>query len=196
MSASVVPAQKRDEWMGLMIDATNHIAQIVDGVRTFGRPTPFELRPTPALQPLQRAGALVAPELGDAGVDVAERFDAELPSIHANSERLQQVFINLLVNACDALVDGGVTTPRIVVSAAVGDGVVLFSVSDNGPGVAAAHRDQVFEPFFTTKEVKGTGLGLSVSAGIVREHHGAIALRENADGGSTFVVSIPIDGAG
>lgn len=187
-----VPDEKRKQWLELMANATSHIAQIVDSVRTFGRPTPFELRPTEALEPLRRAQALVAADLGGAGITVEESFEPSLPTVIANGERLQQVFINLLVNARDAMVDAGITAPTIHVGARADAREVEYRIADNGPGVAAADRPHLFEPFFSTKDANGTGLGLSVSDGIVREHGGQIAYESGPQGGSAFVVRIPI----
>lgn len=113
---------------------------------------------------------------------------AELPTVLGHEARLSQVFVNLLVNAAQAIEPGDAENHRITLSATVNDEMVCVRVSDTGPGVPAAIRDRIFEPFVTTKVVgEGTGLGLWVCHGIVQQHGGRIAL-EPTTSGTTFAV--------
>ena len=109
----------------------------------------------------------------------------------ADEDQLHQVFLNLLVNAHQAL--EAVPPPRrLWVRTAAADGMVSVEVADNGPGVPAALRHQILEPFFTTKPVgAGTGLGLSVCHGILIAHGGAITVEDRPGGGARFIVTLP-----
>ena len=117
-----------------------------------------------------------------------ELADEPLP-VEADHGQLEQVLMNLVLNAADALADGG----RIVVRSGRGDGEeVWIAVEDDGPGVPEELRGKVFEPFFTTKpSQKGTGLGLAVVHGIVTQHHGRITIGDRAGGGALFTVTLP-----
>jgi signal transduction histidine kinase len=108
-----------------------------------------------------------------------------------NSIQLEQVFINLLTNARDALVDA----PRkaIRISASIGASAVQIAFADTGHGIAPELEGRIFDPFFTTKEVgKGTGLGLSITYGIVKEHGGAISVASTPGEGATFLIELPL----
>jgi two-component system NtrC family sensor kinase len=100
---------------------------------------------------------------------------------------LQQVLLNLSLNACEAMPDGGTLT----ISTSAEDGKVLMKVTDTGCGIKKEHLEQVFEPFFSTKPVgKGTGLGLSVSYGIVRKHGGTLEVESQEGKGTTFTIAL------
>jgi signal transduction histidine kinase len=114
----------------------------------------------------------------------------DLPQVYCMISQLNQVFMNLLVNAGHAIEKQGVITLR---TALRGDGEVCIEVADTGKGIAPEHLSRIFEPFFTTKPVgKGTGLGLSLSYGIVDRHHGRIEVASTPGVGSTFRVILPI----
>ena len=124
------------------------------------------------------------------GVEVIEHLNQDLPSVIGDSHQLQQVFLNILNNAYDAVSETGRAARIEITTKRTGNSVeILFR--DNGPGIT--HPDRIFDPFFTTKEVgKGTGLGLSICYGIVREHGGEILCQNNTEGqGATFVVRLP-----
>jgi PAS domain S-box-containing protein len=122
-----------------------------------------------------------------------------LPPVRCHPKQIEQVFMNLLVNAYQAIEAragaGGGGTGEIVLRTAVTDAGVLISVSDDGTGISPEHVDRIFEPFFTTKEVgEGVGLGLSTTFEIVRRHGGTIRALAREGGGTTFEVSLPRDG--
>ncbi len=125
-------------------------------------------------------------------IRVITRFDNELPKVMADQFQLQQVFLNIILNAEQAMIEshkGGtltITTERV-------DGNIRVSFSDNGPGISPENMRKLFSPFFTTKEVgKGTGLGLSICYGIVTNHGGRIYAESQSGKGATFVVELPI----
>src|SRR5205807_566824 len=114
----------------------------------------------------------------------------ELPDLMGDAHQLQQVFLNILNNAYDAVHEVGRAARIEIMTTKAGDAVEV-SFSDNGYGIT--HPDKIFDPFFTTKEIgKGTGLGLSICYGIVKEHGGEILCHNNSDGlGATFIVRLP-----
>jgi PAS domain S-box-containing protein len=126
-------------------------------------------------------------------VQVVQRSSADLPMLEADKNRLEQALLNILVNALDAMPDGGtltITTGRIQES---GIHYVYIEFHDTGPGIPEEHIEKVFDPFFTTKPAgKGTGLGLSVTYEIVRNHHGQITVESKPNEGSTFRVLLPL----
>jgi two-component system C4-dicarboxylate transport sensor histidine kinase DctB len=111
--------------------------------------------------------------------------------VAGNAIQLEQVFINLLTNARDAVAE----SPRkqIRISATTGSGAVEVALADTGRGIPPGHERQIFDPFFTTKEVgKGTGLGLSITYGIIKEHGGTISVVSSPGEGATFLIHLPL----
>ncbi len=150
-------------------------------------------------EPLQRAVALLAVRMRHAGVKVTVDASAGLPAVRARPHRLQQVFLNILLNALDALRDMPRGEKRIDVLTAsrveAGKEWVTVVVRDNGPGVPEYARDRVFQPFFTTKKAgEGTGLGLAVSSTIGRDPGGRLARRTPIGSFAEFTVWLPVDG--
>jgi signal transduction histidine kinase len=120
---------------------------------------------------------------------VRTAFDPDLPAVNGNAGKLQQVFLNLFLNARDAMTGGGTLEVR---SWAEGAGVNV-EVLDTGHGIASEHLHRIYDPFFTTKAArKGTGLGLSVTYGIVQEHGGAIEVSNRPGGGARFRIELPV----
>ena len=134
---------------------------------------------------------LLEPQMRQSRVDVVRDFEPDLPVVHADAGKLQQVFTNLILNARDACPEGGTITLRTRRSI----DEVSIEVSDTGTGIAPEHVARIYDPFFTTKAVgAGTGLGLAVSYGIVQEHAGHISVESRQDGahhGTTFRITLP-----
>jgi two-component system NtrC family sensor kinase len=128
-----------------------------------------------------------------AKVRVHDELAPHLPSIQGNAGRLQQVFLNLFLNAKDAMPNGG----TLHIATSNGDGVSVM-VSDTGSGIAQEHIQRIYDPFFTTKaapqegQKRGTGLGLSVTYGIIQEHAGKIRVESSPDEGTTFYLDFPL----
>jgi histidine kinase len=135
------------------------------------------------------------------GISLTSETDPDVPKIPADPNRLEQVFINLLVNARDAIEEKW-TAPgpikndnRITITTRVTNASITASVRDTGAGIPSDILNKIFDPFFTTKAVgKGTGLGLSISYGIVKECGGEITARSSAAGGACFTLSFPKPG--
>jgi two-component system NtrC family sensor kinase len=124
-------------------------------------------------------------------IEIVLETPLELPNIHGSRDKLKQVFLNLILNARDAMPDGG----RITIRPYVRHGYVRVDVSDTGVGIPQEHLGKIFDAFFTTKkEVSGVGLGLSVSYGIVQQHEGTIEVTSIEGTGTTFTVQLPTAG--
>jgi signal transduction histidine kinase len=130
-------------------------------------------------------------------VVVLEKDYAELPPVPCFAMQLKQVFMNLLVNAFQAIeeaVGASGRTGTIALTTAAVDGHVLVSIDDDGVGIPAEHLDRIFDPFFTTKKVgAGTGLGLSTSFAIVQRHGGTLTVESEVGRGSRFQLRLPVD---
>jgi PAS domain S-box-containing protein len=132
---------------------------------------------------------LLEPQLRKSNVEVVKQYTKSPPLIFGNSGKLQQVFTNLILNARDAIVNGGRIT---LVTESVNDGEINIEVTDTGEGISEENLNKIFDPFFTTKGVgNGTGLGLAVSYGIVQEHAGTIEVQSENGNGTTFKLSFP-----
>jgi two-component system NtrC family sensor kinase len=185
-----VPDDAKSDLMIIMQEA-QRTKQIVQNLLSFARQTPAKRGMVQVNNILDRTVALRAYDFANHDVQIVQELDLELPEILADGHQLQQVFLNILNNAYDAVRETGRAGEIRIRTQALADGVEI-TLSDNGPGIKSP--DRIFDPFFTTKEVgKGTGLGLSICYGIVKEHEGEIACHNNEAGpGATFVVRLPI----
>lgn len=132
---------------------------------------------------------LLEPQLRRSQIEIVRSYDEDAPEAFGNAAKLQQVFTNLILNARDAIPDGG----RIIVATAVAeDGSLVAEISDTGIGIAPENVAKIYDPFYTTKGVgRGTGLGLAVSYGIVQEHAGRISVASTPGHGTTFRITLP-----
>ena len=125
-------------------------------------------------------------------ITIVTELDPELPKTMADFHQLQQVFLNMIINAHQAMAASG-RPGSLTLRSRQQDGSIMVEIQDNGPGIAPENLSRIFDPFFTTKEVgQGTGLGLSICYGIIQEHKGAIAARNAPEGGAVFSVELPI----
>jgi len=167
-------------------------AKIVSNLLTFARQQPAERTDASLNSIVSDTLALRRYALRAAGIELEVALDAELPRTWADPFQLQQVILNLVGNAEQALAEW-LGPRRIRVSTRHEDGNIVVSVSDTGPGVTDEERDRIFNPFFTTKPVgQGTGLGLSISDGIARQHGGRIRVESVPGHGATFELRIPV----
>jgi signal transduction histidine kinase len=136
---------------------------------------------------------LLEPQLRHGRIEVVREYAEDLPPAFGNAGQLQQVFTNLILNARDAIPDGGRVTLR---THSEGAETVAVEVEDTGIGIAPENVARIYDPFFTTKGVgRGTGLGLAVSYGIVQEHSGHISVESAPGRGTTFRITVPTVGA-
>ena len=166
---------------------THHIVQ---NLLSFARQHKPERGPVQINRVLEETLTLREYDLKLNHIAIHRDFDPNLPQINADFHQLQQVFLNILNNAVDAVLEGA-NRGEISLRTSVVDDKLRIEFTDNGPGVKNPHR--VFDPFYTTKPVgKGTGLGLSICYGIVKEHGGEIDVQDAPAGGATFVIALPL----
>jgi two-component system NtrC family sensor kinase len=175
----------------VILEEAQRTKQIVQNLLSFARQMPPQRKPVQVNAILRQTLALRAYDFANHGVKVVEKLAQNLGEVVGDSHQLQQVFLNILNNAYDAVRESQ-QPGQIVIETRQGDTFAEITFSDNGPGIL--YPDRIFDPFFTTKEVgKGTGLGLSICYGIIREHAGEILCRNNAGGrGATFTVRLPL----
>lgn len=183
------PADSQDhEDLSLIIHETQRAAEVVQGLLEFARERPTTKRAVDVNAVIQRMVRLVENQKEMRKIHIEQDYAKNLPDILGDANQLQQVLLNLFLNAAAAMADGGILT----ITTRSDDQHVIISVADNGCGIKHEHLDKVFDPFFTTKPVgQGTGLGLSVSYGIVEQHGGTIELESEVDIGSTFTIRLP-----
>jgi len=174
----------------VILQEAQRTKQIVQNLLSFARQMPPQRNSLQLNLILRRTIQLRAYDFNSHGVEVIEHFDEGLPDVMGDAHQLQQVFLNILNNAYDAVREVGRPARIEIMTTKSGDAAEV-SFADNGEGIS--HPDKIFDPFFTTKEVgKGTGLGLSICYGIVKEHGGEILCHNNVGGkGATFIVRLP-----
>ena len=184
-----VPVSARED-LGIILRETQRTKDIVQDLLSFARQRPVQREPVQINQVLRQTIKLRNYDFASHGVEVGEEFEESLAPALGDSQQLQQVFLNILNNAYDAVQETKQRGLIRIRTARSGD-VIEVAISDNGQGIVDTQR--IFDPFFTTKQPgKGTGLGLSICYGIVRAHGGEIQCWNNDTGGSTFVVRLPV----
>src|SRR5437773_713806 len=183
---------------GEILDELRHAMQqvskateILSHLRTFGRAAPVSREPISLRQVIERALSLMQQQLRLREITVIVDLGSEDPVVVGNPIQLEQIFINLLTNARDAVAESPHKAIRI--SGSVGSASVEIAFADTGKGIPAGLERRIFDPFFTTKQVgKGTGLGLSITYGIVKEHGGTISVASPPGEGATFLIHLPL----
>src|SRR5215813_1018962 len=175
----------------VILQEAQRTKQIVQNLLSFARQMPPQRNPVQLNSILRRTIQLRSYDFNSHGVEIIEHLDEGLPDVMGDAHQLQQVFLNILNNAYDAVREVGRPARIEIMSTKAGEAVEV-SFSDNGNGIS--HTDKIFDPFFTTKEVgKGTGLGLSICYGIAKEHGGEILCHNNIGrDGATFIVRLPV----
>ena len=170
----------------------DRLTGIIDHLRTFGRQESINFQPTDFEAFITEIfNTLLDSQLSQENITVNREIPADLPLIEMDGPRIEQVILNLVSNARDALED--VPNPTITIGLTRNDPNVEISISDNGPGIAEEIMDKVLNPFFTTKAAgKGTGLGLSLSHSIIEGHNGSLQIENCRDGGACFKIELPI----
>ncbi len=179
----------------------NHVdraSKIISHMRDFGRKSDVAKEKVQVNTVLRRAIEFFKQQLKLREIEVEEDLHEDLPPILADPNRLEQVFVNVLINARDAIEQkaeqGGrkEEAKRITLKTRAEDGMVTIEVTDTGGGIPEAILERIFEPFFTTKKVgKGTGLGLSITYGIVHDYDGTVQVKSKEGEGATFIIRFP-----
>lgn len=177
----------RREYYTLMADGVTRAQRVIRGLLDFSRQRPIEVQPTELDRLAEQVVSLADPALRKSKVRIELRHDIDLPKIPLDPHQMAQVLLNLVLNAAEAMPDGGL----VVIETAQVDEQCRIRVRDRGPGIAPEALERIFEPFYTTKG-SGSGLGLSVSLGIVERHGGSIHVESEVGRGTTFDVLLPL----
>jgi two-component system NtrC family sensor kinase len=181
--------EQKSKLLDKIAKQTFRASEIVNSLLSFSRTSPSEFVEVDMSKVIQETLNLVEHQLRNSAIQVQLDAPPLMPPIKGNAGKLQQVFLNLFLNARDAMEGGGMLS----VHAWSENGFARIDVSDNGQGIAPEYLERIYDPFFTTKAArKGTGLGLSVSYGIVREHGGSIEVESHPGAGSRFRVELPL----
>jgi two-component system NtrC family sensor kinase len=181
--------QDRED-LDLIIRETTRAAEIVRRLLDFSRERPVIIERLEINEVVRRTLQLIRNQKLFEGITIDEQLSENLPEIDGDMNRLQQVFLNLTLNSCEAMSDGGTIT---VFTSRTGDGVCV-EIADTGNGIKPEIMERIFEPFFTTKPVgQGTGLGLAVSFGIIQQHGGSIEVESEPGKGTKFIITLPVE---
>ncbi len=183
-----------DEYLGIVESELDRCKAIVDGLLDFSRPRASVKKPVQINQLLEDTLFLVRHHDRFKNIKLKRVVDESLPEIEANAKQLLQVFLDLMLNAIDAMDGEGMLTVGSMLNPERSDEVLVY-IEDTGHGIAREDIPKIFEPFYTTKPPgRGTGLGLSICYGIVAEHHGRISVDSQPHRGTTFRVFLPMKG--
>ncbi len=182
-----LPAEVRED-LNVLHRATQRVARIATNLRSFARQAPREHAQVNLNAVVQETLQLMQKPLEVDGINLVTALDPSLSSILGDASTLQQVLLNLVTNAREAMTSGGEI--RIETGPAERADWVRVTVADTGPGISPEDLSKVFDPFYTTKRT-GTGLGLSVSYGIIQDHHGTVDVQSVPGQGTTFVLAFP-----
>ncbi len=168
-------------------------SEIIEGLLKFARPTPKYCEPTDVNKILDEALGLIGKQLTTQQITVHKSLSPFLPPINADGKLLKQVFLNIIINAYNAMPNGGQLWIKTEMEEKCHPHVLKITFKDSGVGIHQEHIDKIFDPFFTTMPLgKGTGLGLSICYGIVKEHGGDIKVESVKDEGSSFTILLPV----
>ena len=174
-----------------IVKETTRCKDIVKGLLEFARPKEPEMGMVDMNELLNKSLTLMERQALFQNIDIRKSYKPGLPKIFADGAQLQQVFINIILNAAEAMNGNGALTLKTSVD--TGRDMISIEFTDTGHGIREEDKKRLFEPFFSTKEVgKGTGLGLAISYGIVQKHRGVIEVQSEAGHGATFTVKLPL----
>ena len=180
------------EDLNIIIDQAERCSTIIKGLLGFSRKTSSEKSMINLNTLLENTLAMVRHQSRFYNILFDLQMDSSLPEVYIDPNQIQQVFLNLLINAADAMEKKGTITLATRPVENSGTRFVEVEVTDSGPGIPENIRSKIFEPFFTTKPVgKGTGLGLAVSYGIIKKHEGTIFIKDSPGSGASFCIHLP-----
>jgi signal transduction histidine kinase len=188
--ANMDPSDANYHHVQIIIEEANRCERLVQELLEFGRPKSADFAPTDVESIIRKTADLVRPHAGKNHVETSIQIDRQLPRIRADAQQLQQVLLNLSLNAVDAMPKGG----RLTLGAAV-DPVnqMTITVADTGIGIDAETLPRIFQPFFTSKKRRGLGLGLPICDRIVKSHGGTIEVASEAGHGTIFKIHLFIE---
>lgn len=181
--------QRRQQYIGMMDRALDRIEQVVRSLLDFSRRNPLESEQVDINSVLHSTLGLIAYRLEKNGIELELDLSPDIPILLGDRHQLEQVLVNLNLNAVDSMVDGG----HLSIRTHFLNPTLFVRIRDTGTGIDPAIKERIFDPFFTTKEAgKGTGLGLTVSLNIIRDHGGDLCCEAVPEGGTEIVISLPI----
>ncbi|MBW2170259.1 MAG: GHKL domain-containing protein [Deltaproteobacteria bacterium] len=171
--------------------ASTKIESVIRRVMDFSKPGQPKLVLTDINQPIEDAIGLCSVTLRKSGITIEKKLSEDLQPLHADPNLIEEVILNLITNAAEAMknMDG---EKKIEVASFMENNRIILKISDSGPGVPSALKDKVFDPFYTTK-IESTGIGLSLSHRIVMDHGGSLGISKSKWGGAEFLIEIPIE---
>ena len=163
-------------------------SQIVNNLLNFSRKRESNFREIDINQVIRESLSLIEHQLKRSKIEMKLKLDSKLPQAYGDQGKLQQLFINMFLNARDSMLQGG----TLAVTTYSKNSSIIINIKDTGEGIAEENLNKIYEPFFTTKPVGGTGLGLSVSYGIIQKHMGSISVKSIPGKGTSFKIKLPI----
>ncbi|MEN6615027.1 MAG: ATP-binding protein, partial [Syntrophorhabdus sp.] len=189
LKRSLEPDDPRGEDIDLIISEAARTKEIVQGLLSFARETKLKPGETSINDLMEETLGLLVNQVLFQNIKIKKNFQADIPMLFADATQLKQVFLNIMLNAAQAMAGKG----SLTITTAHEAGMITIKIKDTGPGIPPENIGKLFNPFFTTKE-KGTGLGLAISYGIVERHSGNVNVETELGKGSTFIISLPVDG--
>jgi len=188
------PASPTYQALKIIDEETSRCEKIIQELLQFARPGATELCPTDVRQLVQRTINLVSNRLYQYKIEAVTEIEENPPSIYADQQQLEQVLVNLYLNAIDAMLDGGKLTVNVGVTPCDGTSPTLaIKVIDTGYGIEEKDLPKIFQPFFSVKKKRGWGLGLPICERIVRNHGGKIEVQSRPGQGTSFTIHLPLD---
>jgi signal transduction histidine kinase len=192
LSAELILKKENDPYkvnkLELVLEQVENASSIVKNLLAYSRRSELAIEQVNINREVDKTLELSKNNLRLSKVDLVKELAPDLPTLNADPKKLQQVFLNIITNAIQAMADGG----TLHVSTYLEDGFVVVELDDTGPGVPLEIRDKIFDPFFTTKGLStSAGLGLSVSKGILDEHEGSIEIRDSDKKGTKVLIKLP-----
>ena len=193
MLSTTAPDGAEFETLKIIDEEAKRCQKIIQGLMEFARPTPATPQSTDVATLIDKTLKLIDARLYKQKVALTEAVAPDLPPIHADPQQLEQVLVNLYLNALDAMIGGG----RLTVDAKLDGGGasasdVVISVADTGHGIARDDLQKIFQPFFTARKKAGMGLGLSICERIIRNHGGKIEVETEQGQGTLFRLRLPV----
>jgi two-component system NtrC family sensor kinase len=178
-----------NRYFSLMMSAIQKIEKVVVGLLNFSRRDDYHFKPFNLYKTINKALSLAEYKLEKSGVEIKKNFEEKSIDCVGDSQHIEQVIINLILNAVDAMPQGG----KLYISSFLDNSTACIAVEDTGVGILPENLGKIFDPFFSTKEPgKGTGLGLSVSYNIIKEHGGDISVESEKNKGAKFIITLPL----
>jgi two-component system NtrC family sensor kinase len=185
----ILSEEKKRELMSKVDDEAKRIEEIVKNLLDFSKPKEGNFKETDINETIQKALPLVQNMLDISNIDLKLSLELRVSRVFVDGHQIQQVLVNLIVNAVQAMSSGGPLYISTYTDAA--RDTVIVKIRDTGKGIPAEYLPHIFDPFFSTKGVSGTGLGLSVSYGIIKNHAGNIKVESEVGLGTTFTIELP-----